>query len=318
MTILLVVFAKISLFVTARNLLKRTKAYITYQIYKLVINRPPMQSMHKYICYTILCLSFLLNACKEEVESPAPLEPPSTSKELFTFSFLAENNPGYLEEDFSYIVLGDHVNAMLPPGRPIDSLVASFTSNAAVVMVDSVIQISNSTANDFTQPITYQLVAEDNSVTAYRIDVHTSTGLPILYINTENNAPITSKDNYINAALTLIANEQGEEPLTAIDMEIRGRGNTTWKMPKKPYRIKFEDKTELLGMPADKSWVLLANFSDKTLMRNHIAFAFSRQFGLAYTPQSRFVEVYLNGRYDGNYLLTEQIQIDKHRLNSMS
>jgi hypothetical protein len=71
----------------------------------------------------------------------------------------------------------------------------------------------------------------------------------------------------------------------------------------------------MLGMPADKSWVLLANYSDKTLMRNYLAFEFSRRFGLAYTPQSHFVEVYLNGAYNGNYLLTELIQVDEHRLN---
>ena len=278
--------------------------------------------MNKHFLYTVLCLSFLLNACQEEVvelpdlpELPEASEPPNTSKELLTFSFLAENNPKYLNEDFSYTILGDRINAMLPPDRQYDSLVASFTTNAAAVMIDSTVQVSDSTANDFTQPITYQLMAEDSSTAAYQINTHTTTGLPIVYINTENGAAITSKDDYINGTLTLIANDKGEEPLTDVEMEIRGRGNSTWRMPKKPYKIKFDDKTDLLGMPADKSWVLLANFSDKTLMRNHIAFEMSRQFGLAYTPQSRFVDLYLNGSYEGNYMLTEQIQVDEHRLN---
>ena len=260
----------------------------------------------------LACLFFLVTACQEDEEAPSLA---SSDKEFLAFSFLAENNPAFLQEDYSFSVAGDHVNAMLPPGKPVDSLVATFTSNADVVTVDSVAQQSGTTANDFSTPVTYSLVAEDGTVNTYRVGVRTFTGLPIVYINTKDQVAITSKDDYLEGTITLIANGSGEEPLTETAMEIRGRGNSTWTMPKKPYRIKFADKTEVLDMPADKSWVLLANHSDKTLMRNHIAFELSRQFGLKYTPRSRFVEVYLNGSYDGNYQLTEQIQVDDHRLD---
>src|SRR5207253_1860532 len=69
------------------------------------------------------------------------------------------------------------------------------------------------------------------------------------------------------------------------------------------------------GMPADKEWALLANFTDKSLMRNAIAFELSRRFGLSYTPRSRFVEVFMNGEYQGNYLLTEHLKVAKDRVN---
>jgi hypothetical protein len=61
-------------------------------------------------------------------------------------------------------------------------------------------------------------------------------------------------------------------------------------------------------------WVLLANYPDKTLLRNHTAFEIGRRFGLSYTPRSRFVDLYLNDSYRGNYQLTEQIKIDENRL----
>src|SRR5690606_25699190 len=93
-----------------------------------------------------------------------------------------------------------------------------------------------------------------------------------------------------------------------------GRGNSTWGMPKKPYRIKLTDKAGLLGMPADKSWALIANYGDQSLLRNDIAFELSRRLELAYTPRQQYVELFLNGEYQGNYTLTEHIKESKDHI----
>ena len=87
-------------------------------------------------------------------------------------------------------------------------------------------------------------------------------------------------------------------------------------MPKKPYRLKLTDKQSLLGMPSSRDWVLLANYSDKTLLRNTMAHR-SRHanIGMPWTPRSAFVEVYLNDRYDGVYQLIENIKVAKDRVN---
>lgn len=143
-----------------------------------------------------------------------------------------------------------------------------------------------------------------------------ASGLPTLQIFTENSAAITSKDDYVKGTLKLdLANET--ESADAIDtpMKIKGRGNSTWALPKKPYKIKFETKTSLLGEPADKEWVLLANYYDKTLLRNDIAFSMGRISKLEYTPSSNFVNVYINGKYNGIYQLSDQLKISEDRVN---
>jgi hypothetical protein len=104
------------------------------------------------------------------------------------------------------------------------------------------------------------------------------------------------------------------------EMKVKGRGHSTWEMPKKPYKLKLASKASLFGFPADKEWILLANYADKTLLRNSVAMELSRRFGLAYTPQpytprSRPVELFLNGAYQGTYLFIEQIKIAKERVD---
>ncbi len=140
------------------------------------------------------------------------------------------------------------------------------------------------------------------------------SNLPTFYIDTENSAPVISKVNYVPGTLTVMSSVETER-LTSVATEIRGRGNSTWNMAKKPFRIKLGKKTNLLGLPAkEKSWVLLANYADKTLIRNALAMKISQLAGLEFTPSVRFVDVVLNGNFLGNYMLTDQVQVKKYRV----
>ena len=139
--------------------------------------------------------------------------------------------------------------------------------------------------------------------------------LPVLRITTDNGAPIVSRDVYITGQMSLVSNVAGA-PAVNGGLQIRGRGNSTWDIhPKKPYRVKLTDKQPLLGMPSSKDWVLLANHSDKSLLRNALALDLGARMGLAWTPRYAFVEVYLNDRYDGVYQLMENIKVAKDRVN---
>ena len=91
--------------------------------------------------------------------------------------------------------------------------------------------------------------------------------LPVVYINTENGAPIVSKEDYINAQLIIQGNETYNSDTTTLYngvTEIRGRGNSTWGQPKKPYKLKLDKKTDVFGMGKNKHWVLLANYMDES------------------------------------------------------
>lgn len=137
------------------------------------------------------------------------------------------------------------------------------------------------------------------------------TGLPVLYVDTEGGQEVSSKTEYLSALLRIQAEES---PLGETACSIRGRGNTTWEWPKKPYLIKLDKKESLLGMPKHKRWVLLANFCDRTLMRNLVSMKVSSMTRQGWTPRCESVELVMNGKHLGNYLLIEQVRVDKDRV----
>ena len=139
--------------------------------------------------------------------------------------------------------------------------------------------------------------------------------LPVLRITTDNGAPVVSRDDYIDGQMSLVSNVPGVAAVNG-GLEIRGRGNSTWDIhPKKPYRLRLTDSQSLLGMPSSRHWVLLANHSDKTLLRNALALDLGTRMGFPWSPRSAFVELYLNDRYDGVYQIVENIRVTADRVN---
>ena len=136
---------------------------------------------------------------------------------------------------------------------------------------------------------------------------------PKIEIFTENSQDITSKENYVKGTAKILGRNE-DENLT-VNLKIRGRGNSTWTFPKKPYQIKFKDKEKVLGMPEDKKWILLANYTDKTMLRNELAFDISRLSNLAWTPESRFIELVINDEYQGIYQITQKVEESSNRVD---
>ena len=172
---------------------------------------------------------------------------------------------------------------------------------------------SSSSASVHSSVLSSSLSSSSSSITL-PADFPTGTveNLPTLSISTDNGVAIDSKENYVDATYTLSG--EGVELIEG-GLEIRGRGNSTWGWPKKPYRLKLTSSTSLLGMPASKHWVLLANYADKTLIRNDITFMFSRSIGMEYTTRAQHIELNLNGVYQGVYQLVEHIRVDDDRVN---
>lgn len=142
--------------------------------------------------------------------------------------------------------------------------------------------------------------------------------IPQIHINTENNSLIESKDDYVNGQLSLFdydALNQETLILDQVGMRIRLRGNSTMYMPKQPYKIKFDSKQYMFSDYKEKDWVLLANFADQTLIRNGLAYNLARQLDMAFSPMVKYVDLYINGIYQGNYLLTDQIEVTNDRVD---
>ena len=117
-----------------------------------------------------------------------------------------------------------------------------------------------------------------------------------------------TKSSTYDAVLTMDGNGYFDD-IDETEVEFRGRGNSTWWLPKTPYRFKFDKKRELCGLKKAKSFALIANYLDPTLMRNAIALKMAQMQGLPFTNHSIPVEVYLNGYYRGAYMRNEKIGI---------
>ena len=100
-----------------------------------------------------------------------------------------------------------------------------------------------------------------------------------------------------------------DSDLSATGVEIKGRGNATWKYSKRPYQIKFDSKTEVLGMDKAKKWVLLANYTDASLLRNKISYGLAESLGMEGTPACRSIDLWIDGEFLGSYLICEKIDI---------
>lgn len=146
-------------------------------------------------------------------------------------------------------------------------------------------------------------------------NIYQPTNLPLVFINTENGFLPPDKDKETQVKSNIVIIKDGKID-TKKSGTIKYRGNSTLDPKKKSLRIKFDIKTKVLHLPAmAKKWVLFANMYDKTLLRNRIGYQMSNIFGLKYTPACHYVDVILNGDFKGNYLLCDQIEVDKNRVD---
>ena len=158
---------------------------------------------------------------------------------------------------------------------------------------------------------------EGRITTYYAILAPVALEMPIISITTETGHDVTSKDDYINGTVT-ISNCDEKYAAQELEMMIRGRGNFSWNFEKKSYRIKFNEKVNVLGIgeKANKSWNLISNHCDQSLLRNYTALKFASMMpSIAYSPACTSVEVYVNGAYNGVYLLCEAIQAKNGRVD---
>lgn len=263
---------------------------------------------------SLLCLA----SCKEA--EPDFIEPGGG---IISFSLLKENNPT-LQEDVVCTINHDDctITGVFPEFLDVYRMIPTFELDCEYLACEGRLQISGVTVQDFANVIKYEARMKDGSTRTYTLKMSfpVKPDLPVISIKTVNGEKILDKKKYIKGTVT-ITDPSGlywDTPELVLNMTkdgIRGRGNTTWDMPKKPYKLKFDSKVSIFGLPADKEWVLLANYADKSLLRNVVAMKLSEIVGMEWTPAMLPVEVYLNNDYLGCYCFSEHKKVSEDRVN---
>lgn len=138
-------------------------------------------------------------------------------------------------------------------------------------------------------------------------------GLPRVVIETEGFHEIRDRESEIPSNFQMYGESEPETDV--LSLTVRGRGNSSFKMPKYGMKLEFTDKVSFFGMPQSRDWALIANYGDKSHLRNYMMTRISEWLGARYTPKCAFVELYLNRKYMGVYLLSETVKVAKNRVN---
>lgn len=311
------------------------KITILTQKFKAEFTRTALVDFAANTCYTF---PLSLENYKNDMEV--------TNRPVFTsFSFEAKNNAGKIMDkkltfDGSATRPVDNVAEVLTVGR--DSVIGCIpylhdfklkptfaVSDGTTVKIDGMEQTSGVSEVDFSKPVLYTLSNGEETRT-FTIVV-TNSGLPVVVLTQsgggsesweEAGINVRSKDaDWVKTDKMAVYNADGSVDMKEALCGIRLRGNSTQKFPKKPFAIKLVSKASVLGMPKHKRWVLLANWMDRTMLRNAVAFEVAHQTenayadGLGWNPHGYSVEVVMDGRHVGNYYLCEQIKIDGDRVD---
>lgn len=212
-----------------------------------------------------------------------------------------------------------------------EMLIPVFTTDGESVWCGDQKVVSGKTLVSFADDFVLTVKAENGDKKEYSVSFNCpqiNTELPVMRLQPETG--IVSRDAYVKTKLDIYRSGSAEGVWTADDepVDVRGRGNSTWGLPKKPYRIKFPVKFSPVGLDhaKAKSWVILAHDMDKSLLRNHLAFEISRilfnagenyhnEGAVMFTPCSQFVNVYMNDDYHGVYQMSDQMEVAKGRID---
>lgn len=272
------------------------------------MKRPQLFRKRHAMLFFMLTVSY---ACKKEILVQT-ISQVTAANNFYRFWFDTSQNRLYLNDTIDMTISGNTITGRIPYYSDPGNLIPSFESAGVSVTVNDSIQTSGITPQNFKKPLTYTVISTEGAKTDYTVKLVNFTGLPVIKIKTE--APVTSKDTYVKGSVSIDGAGQYADLATAT-MQIRGHGGTTWGNPKNPYKIKFDSKTSVLGEPKAKDWLLIANYFDKTMLRNATAYYMGQLSNQDWTPHGHFAEVFMNEVYIGTYLVMEKIETGSNRIN---
>lgn len=231
-----------------------------------------------------------------------------TSYAKYTGKYILEFNPGELAENYNVYIDGMFVKNISGPCCYLTSQdVKNITKGQHDIAVKAV-----GTEGQETKETTAKITIEEELVDY--------NDIPQIYISTQGrdiSGTYFAKQpgGKANVGITIVDDKGIYKDVTDAASDIKIRGNSTAGAEKKPYNFKLNKKQELLGMKGKaKKWSLLANAFDKSLVRNALVMQLASIMRLDYTSECRFVDVYVNGNYSGNYLLIESVETGSGRI----
>ena len=257
----------------------------------------------------VVLLSIFVLSCQKE--DKVDLIDPN----LLSVSFQKANNPS-LESDIKLDFDNDDTfSGFIPYGTSIKSLIATYEFEGSSLQIDGKEQINSISINDFSKERMVSIFDDNGNGKDYMIRLHYHTGLPIVYLS-DFDPELIAREYYISAEISIFGGLDFLD-IEGLPIQIRGRGNSTWTLgnAKKPYQIKFSEGQEVLGMADDRRWVLLSEHFDRSMIRNKLSYEMGQMSNFDYSPQGKYVEVYINDQPQGTYVLAQKVEESKNRLN---
>lgn len=239
------------------------------------------------------------------------------------FAISGENR--FMVSPIEYAI--DSENGVLSVDISYDSYVNIYTLENCIIdisVTDGEYSVGESLNPDGTVDLTRltEIILTDGQGLHKKYDVVTERTvhqLPIVNIYTENTAGIDSIDRYEYTDMFFFIDAAGAEGFSSTEVmsgRLRGRGNSTWLWEKKPFRIKLDESISVLGLEKNRDWILLANYCDKSFLRNIIAYRMGHILdGLSWTPTQYPVDLFFNGEYQGVYTIGEHMEVGSGRVN---
>lgn len=251
----------------------------------------------------------------------AQTEPPEPPASITAFFVPKENNSNIYETLVGEISDGKII-------IKIDTPTDTYSLKNARVSIEHegalTYPVPDSETVDLTSPDCIFTVKNiEGKETKYKVELeYGENTIPVVCINTSDGQDILTKEYYVDATISIDTTgvdgwylPDGFDALEPTSTSIKGRGNSTWQWDKKPYKLKFDSKISILGLEKSKKWVLLANYSDYSLMRNYVVMETSKVLSNELSPFSQLpVNLFVNGEYRGVYSIGEDHDVGDGRV----
>lgn len=263
-----------------------------------------MKSIQQYVsvlfCTAILLFIAVYGANKTDIALPHFLIQSPDGSELKEVSIFDANDGNY------YV--------FLPAYADMKRVSVSLSSDQCFSLNDIILSDGMNCAG-FEFEIPYAFSVNEQETATFRF--YKSENVAAMFIETDSGSMEYIHDdiNYEEYSSITLYTSNGKVDYSDNQCTLKGRGNSSWGYDKRPYTFRLAEAGDLMGMGAATDWILLANASDETNLNNKLIFDLASRVGFPWVPESRWVDLYLNGEYNGLYLLTEKVEVNEERLN---